>query len=86
MLTHDPTLAHQFADHEQQHEAGVLGMWIFLATELMVFGTLFTGYAVYRAQFPAEFAAGSAKLNLSFAGWNTVVLLILDVGVFQSKH
>lgn len=70
-----PPLAHHFADLEQQHEVAVLGMWIFLATELMVFGALFTGYAVYRAKFSAEFEAGSAKLNIWFGGINTVVLL-----------
>jgi cytochrome c oxidase subunit 3 len=50
-------------------------MWIFLATELMVFGALFTGYTVYRHKFEADFAAGSEKLNLWFGGVNTFVLL-----------
>src|SRR5262249_23018710 len=66
---------HHFADLRQQHEVYTLGMWIFLATELMVFGGLFAGYAMYRYQYPADFNAGSAHLNLAFGGWNTVVLL-----------
>ena len=41
-------LAHQFEDLEQQHEAASLGMWIFLATEVMFFGGLFAGYTIYR--------------------------------------
>lgn len=75
MSTKNAVLAHHFADFEQQHEASTLGMWVFLATELMVFGALFTGYAVYRSRYPAEFAAASGELNLVFGGINTVVLL-----------
>src|SRR5581483_2487331 len=60
---------------EQQHEANVLGMWVFLATELLVFGALFTGYTVYRFQYPAECEHASGKLNLLIGGINTVVLL-----------
>jgi cytochrome c oxidase subunit 3 len=68
-------LAHHFEDLEQQHETAALGMWVFLATELMVFGGLFTGYIVYRALYPAAFEAGSRHLNIWFGGVNTVVLL-----------
>jgi cytochrome c oxidase subunit 3 len=69
------TLAHHFEDLEQQRGAASLGMWIFLATELMVFGGLFTAYAVYRAVYPDAFAAGSRQLNVWYAGVNTLVLL-----------
>lgn len=73
--TDDSVLAHHFEDLGQQHEAATLGMWVFLATELMVFGGLFTGYAVYRAYYPSEFEETSAKLSVAFGGVNTVVLL-----------
>jgi cytochrome c oxidase subunit III len=82
---HSP-LAHHFADLEQQHEVTVLGMWVFLATELMVFGGLFAGYAVYRAEFPAEFAAGSRALNLWFGAINTVVLLSSSLTMALGVH
>jgi cytochrome c oxidase subunit 3 len=89
LSANDSTLAHHFADHEQQHEVAVLGMWIFLATELMVFGGLFTGYTVYRAEFPAEFAAGSGKLDIWFGAVNTVVLLssslTMALGVYAAQ-
>jgi cytochrome c oxidase subunit 3 len=68
-------LAHHFADLEQQHEAATLGMWAFLATELMVFGGLFLGYTVYRIAYSADFAAASQHLNVVWGGINTVVLL-----------
>ena len=51
-------------------------MWIFLGTELMLFGGLFTVYTVYRTVYPAGFAEGSRHLDLLYAGPNTAVLLI----------
>jgi cytochrome c oxidase subunit 3 len=79
-------LADHFADLEQQHEATVLGMWIFLATELMVFGPLFTGYAIYRAAYPNEFTAGSDALNIWFGGVNTAVLLSSSLTMALGVH
>jgi cytochrome c oxidase subunit 3 len=64
-----------FENLEQQHDANVLGMWVFLSTELLLFGVLFTGYTIYRIQNPASFEAASAHLNWQIAGLNTVVLL-----------
>src|SRR5437016_5243605 len=75
MTAKNDALAPHFADLEQQHEAAALGMWVFLATELMFFGGLFTAYAVYRHRYPDEFAAASAQLRLDYGGVNTVVLL-----------
>ena len=43
-----PALRHHFADMEQQHEAASLGMWLFLATEIMFFGGMFCCYLIYR--------------------------------------
>jgi cytochrome c oxidase subunit 3 len=68
-------LEHHFENLPQQHEAATLGMWVFLATELMVFGGLFAGYTVYRSQFSKEFTAGSQALNVVYGVVNTVVLL-----------
>lgn len=68
-------LWHHFDDLEQQHEATSLGMWAFLATEILIFGGIFTGYTVYRARYPADFAIASQHLNIVIAAVNTVVLL-----------
>jgi cytochrome c oxidase subunit 3 len=68
-------VAHQFEDAAQQHESSMLGMWIFLATEIMFFGGLFTGYAVYRAAYPAAFEAASRHLDILLGTINTGVLL-----------
>ena len=56
-------LAHHFDNLEQQREAGALGMWVFIAQEVMFFGGLFLVYVVYRLLYPAAFAEGSAHLD-----------------------
>jgi cytochrome c oxidase subunit III len=68
-------VAHHFENIEQQREAGALGMWFFLASEILFFGALFAAYAVCRYQSPAGFASGSKELNPTFGGINTAVLL-----------
>jgi len=68
-------LQHHFKDMEQQKEASTLGMWLFLATEIMFFGALFTGYTVYRYQHPDVFAEASHRLNVPLGAANTVVLI-----------
>jgi cytochrome c oxidase subunit 3 len=69
------TLAHHFDSMEQQHEANVLGMWMFLATEILFFGGLFTAYTIYRTRFPEAFTAGSKALDTLLGAFNTAVLL-----------
>ncbi len=71
----EPILSQQFDDVDQQSEASTLGMWIFLATEVMFFGGLLTAFAVYRTGAPREFALTSRHLNVILGGVNTAVLL-----------
>ena len=52
-----------------------LGMWLFLFTELLLFGGLFLLYAVYFKRYPHEFAAGGKQLNWIMGTTNTVILL-----------
>lgn len=59
----------------QQNEAVTLGMWVLLATEVLMFGVLFLSYTVYRCWFPQAFASASAQLDLTLATLNTGVLL-----------
>jgi len=71
----EPILDEQFDDLEQQHEASTVGMWVFLATEVMFFGGLITAYAVYRSTYPREFALASRQLSVGLGCTNTVILL-----------
>ena len=52
-------LQHHFENMEQQREAGTLGMWVFLVTEMMFFGGMFLAYTLYRYEYPQAFAAAS---------------------------
>lgn len=73
---HPEGLAHQFDDMPQQREAGTLGMWAFLITEIMFFGGLFLAYTFFRTKDPVSFAAASSHLNWKMGALNTVVLIV----------
>jgi cytochrome c oxidase subunit III len=71
-----PALQHHFENMEQQREAGTIGMWIFLATEIMFFGGMFLAYALYRSMYPAAFASASNHLDITLGAVNTGVLIL----------
>jgi cytochrome c oxidase subunit 3 len=66
----------QFDTEAQQKDASTLGMWIFLITEVMFFGGMFTAYTVYRRAYSDAFAVASASLNVTIGAINTAVLLV----------
>jgi len=57
------------------------GMWLFLFTELILFGGLFILYAVYLSRYPHEFARAGLELNVVFGTVNTLVLLTSSLSV-----
>ncbi len=73
--SHVSALAHQFDTLEQQKESATLGMWLFLAQEILFFGGLFMAYLLYRFRDPVAFAAGSHELDITLGLVNTVVLI-----------
>ena len=72
---HDEHLAHHFDTREQQSESTKLGMWLFLVTEILLFGGLFCWYSVYRANHPEIFVYAHQFLNKVLGGINTIVLI-----------
>jgi len=72
---HDPNLAHHFESTEQQFQSAKLGMWLFLATEILFFGGLFVAYTVYRGNHPEVFVFGAHFLDTALGALNTVVLI-----------
>jgi cytochrome c oxidase subunit 3 len=78
---HGPELLHHFADAEQQRDASTLGMWLFLATEVMFFGGMFCAYLIYRVWYYGEFAAGSRSLSIGLGTVNTAVLICSSLTV-----
>lgn len=72
---HHPALQHHFDTMPQQKEAAVLGMWVFLLTEILFFGGLFVVYMIYRIWYFDAFAEASRRLDLFWGGLNTAVLI-----------
>ena len=73
---HPPYLRHHFENVEQQADAAGFAMWLFLLTEVMFFGGLFTAYLIYRNWYYRAFVSGSHQLNVYWGTLNTLVLII----------
>lgn len=80
--------------HESSHkdyEGAKLGMWLFLLTEILLFGGLFILYSAYRARYPLEFHEGGQHLNVVIGVANTLILLTssltmaLSIAAIQKK-
>jgi cytochrome c oxidase subunit 3 len=72
---HPDFLQHHFDTPQQQFDASKLGMWVFIATEILMFGGLFCAYAVWRGLDPVTFDQAHHFLNKELGATNTVVLL-----------
>jgi cytochrome c oxidase subunit 3 len=59
-------------------------MWLFLVTEMVLFGGLFIAYSYMRHRYPAEFHHGGAELNVTLGVINTLVLLTSSLTVVLS--
>jgi cytochrome c oxidase subunit 3 len=79
-------LAEQFEERDQQDESYVVGMWTFLATEVMFFGALFLCYTVYRLKYPDVFYAGHSFLNVTLGTINTAILLTSSLTMALAVH
>jgi cytochrome c oxidase subunit III len=81
-----PAFAHQFDDAEQQRETAHIGMWTFLATEVLFFGGMLTGYTVYRSMYPQAWAVGSEHLSYWSGTIMTAVLLLSSLTMALAVH
>jgi cytochrome c oxidase subunit 3 len=86
----DPHHQHHFANMEQQFDTVKIGMWLFLATEVLLFGGLFVGFGLMQARYPVEFIEAHEHLQRPLGALNTVVLLIssftMVMGVLSAKR
>lgn len=87
---HDnPHHQHHFTTMEQQFDTSKIGMWIFLATEVLLFGGLFVGFGLMQARFPQEFKEAHEHLQRPLGALNTVVLLFsswtMVMGVLSAR-
>jgi cytochrome c oxidase subunit 3 len=87
---HEQGLQHHFTNFEQQIDATKIGMWLFLATEILMFGGLFVGYGMMQSAHPAAFYAAHHHLDKNLGFLNTVVLLVssftMVMGVWAAQH
>src|ERR687897_3382622 len=83
---HDSRLQHHFATFEQQFDASKIGMWLFLATEVLLFGGLFVGFALQQAAHPDAFLEAHHHLDKRLGALNTVVLLFSSFTMVMAVH
>ncbi len=82
----DTILSHHFDDLGQQKDSSTLGMWAFLATEVMLFGGLFAAYAIFRTLYASDFAMASRMLNVPLGAINTGILLCSSLTMALAVH
>jgi cytochrome c oxidase subunit 3 len=83
---HHPALRHHFESMEGQKEASTLGMWVFIAQEVLFFGGMLTAYAIYRNLYYDAFAAGSHHLDVTLGTVNTAVLICSSLTMALAVH
>lgn len=68
-------------EEHRDDEAKKLGMWLFIFTELLLFGGLFLVYSIFRSEYPKSFHEGSLELSVTIGAVNTIALLISSMTV-----
>lgn len=86
MAHSDSVVAPYFKDLEQQQETNTLGMWVFLVTEVMLFGGIFLVYAVYFYNYPKAFGEAGGELDIVLSSVNTFVLLCSSLTMALAVH
>jgi cytochrome c oxidase subunit 3 len=86
---HPPYQRHHFETYAQQNDATNFAMWLFLLTEVMFFGGLFTAYMLYRNWYYPAFVAGSHQLSIPLGFGNTLLLILssftMAMGVWSAE-
>lgn len=75
-----------FGTRENQSHAAQFGMWVFLASEVLLFANLFVGYAAYRFYYPDVFAEASKHLKSEWAMVQTLMLVTSSLFVVLAVH
>ncbi|MFN3325191.1 MAG: cytochrome c oxidase subunit 3 family protein [Bryobacteraceae bacterium] len=83
---HNPFHQHHFATSEQQFETSKIGMWLFLVTEILLFGGLFVGYGIMQSKHPEAFFEAHHHLDKMLGALNTVVLLVSSFTMVMAVH
>src|ERR1035438_5450632 len=78
--------AHHFESANHQYSAAKQGIWLFMATEIMMFGGLFVAYIIFRNLYPEMYHEGASHLNWKMGATNTVVLITSSLSMALSIH
>lgn len=81
--------AHHFDNAEHEYQSSKQGVWLFLCTEILMFGGLFVAYALFHNIYPEIFKAGATHLDWKLGAVNTVVLLFssltMALGIYYNQ-
>lgn len=78
--------AHHFDNAEHEYLSSKEGVWLFLTSEILMFGGLFVGYLIYHHLYPQVFHEGSKHLDWRLGALNTVVLLFSSLTMVLGVH
>jgi len=81
--------AHHFKDAHHQYESSKQGIWVFMVTEILMFGGLFVAYAIYKSLYAPIFHVGSSFLDVKWGSVNTVILITssftMALGIYYNQ-
>src|SRR4051812_20841816 len=87
---HAHHVGHHWNNADEEFEAAKQGMWVFLVTEVLMFGGLFVAYAIFRGLYPHMFHEAHEQLSVKMGSINTVVLitssLTMALGVSSAQR
>jgi cytochrome c oxidase subunit 3 len=87
---HGHHFAHHFKNAEHEYQSSKEGVWLFMATEILMFGGLFIGYCIYHTLYPEMFAEGAKYLDWKMGFINTLVLifssLTMALGIYYLQR
>lgn len=88
MSTDSPTYqqAHHFDSPEHEYGTAKEGVWLFLTSEILMFGGLFVGYIIYASIYPEVFKFGSEYTDWRYGSINTIVLLTSSLTMVLGVH
>lgn len=73
---HEHHFAHHFKDAMHEFTSSKEGIWLFMVTEILMFGGLFVGYFIFHSLYPDMFAEGASHLDWRLGSINTLVLIL----------
>lgn len=88
--SHKHHVGHHFKNAEHEYTTAKQGIWLFMATEILMFGAIFVAYAIFHSLYPDMFKEGASHLNWKYGSVNTMVLifssLTMALGIYYIQQ